>query len=87
MSSREEQRELLGRVAERIAARGLATPAIFALESVRPLTFLASQALVVLGPIVQALLSLKEYDLFCDALEDRANLDWLIARLEEAEKG
>lgn len=83
VSSREQQREVLGKVADEIARRGMTPVALFALESIRPLSFLASQALVVMGPIVKSLLSLKEYDVFCDALEDRANLDWLVARLEE----
>jgi hypothetical protein len=87
MSSREEQREVLEKVAEQIRRRRLETLAIFTLESVRPLTFLASQALIVIGPLVQPILSLKEYDLLCDALEDRGNIDWLIERLERAEGG
>ena len=87
MSSQEEQREVLEKVAVQITRRRLGTVAIFALESIRPLTFLASQALVVLGPIVQSLLSLKEYDVLCDALENRGNIDWLIERLEREGNG
>ena len=82
MSTLDQQREVLTRVATLIRKRGLSTPAIFALESVRPLSFVASQALVVLGPLIQALLPLKDYDTFCEALERRENLDWLIDHLE-----
>lgn len=85
MSSLEQQREVLGRVADQIARRRLTAAAIFTLESMRPLSFVASQALVVLGPLIQPLLSLRDYDTFCDALEDRRNVDWLINRLEEAD--
>lgn len=82
MSSREEQRAVLEKVAGEVVRRRLSPVAIFTLESSRPLSFLASQALVVLGPIVKALLSIGDYDVFCDALEDRANVDWLIQRIE-----
>lgn len=85
MSSREQQREVLDKIVRELARRRLLVVAIFALESMRPLSFIASQALVVLGPIVQSILSIKEYDLFCEALEDRSNVDWMIQRLEETE--
>ena len=85
MSTREEQREVLARVAEEIIRRRMTTPAIFMLEGLRPLSFVASQLLVVIGPFVQALLSLKQYGVLCDALEDRSNLDWLLDRLEAGE--
>ncbi len=85
MADEAAQREVLGRVADEIARRGLSTVALFTLESLRPLSFVASQALVVLGPFVQALLSPRDYDVLCEALEDRANIDWLIRRLEESE--
>jgi hypothetical protein len=74
--------QVLEQVAQELIRRRLTAPAIFALESTRPLSFLASQALLVLGPLVQALLPLPRYQEFCEALEDRRNIDWLITRLE-----
>lgn len=85
MSSREEQLAVLERAAVQIERRGLATLAIFTLESLRPLSFVGSQVLVVLGPVLQSLFSIKEYEVFCDAVEDRANLDWLVERLERGQ--
>jgi hypothetical protein len=85
VSSLEQQREVLGRVADQIARRRLTAAAIFTLESMRPLSFVASQALVALGPLIEPLLSVRDYGTFYDALEDRRNVDWLINRLEEAE--
>lgn len=82
MSTLDEQQDVLARVAEQIKKRGLVTPALFALESSRPFSFIASQALVVFGPLIQAILSITDFEIFCDALENRANLDWLIERLE-----
>jgi len=77
--------QVLEQVAQALILRRMAAPAIFALESTRPLSFVASQALMVLGPLVQALLPLPRYQEFCEALEDRRNVDWLIARLEQNE--
>lgn len=81
------QREVLARVAERLIARRLTAPAIFVLESSRPLSFVASQALVFFQPIVQGLLGVKDYAVFAAAIEDRANIEWLIGELEAAEEG
>lgn len=81
------QREVLARVAERLIARRLTAPAIFVLESSRPLSFVASQALVFFQPVVQGLLGVKDYDVFAAAIEDRANIEWLIGELEAAEEG
>ncbi|HEY3396915.1 MAG TPA: hypothetical protein VGM19_04575 [Armatimonadota bacterium] len=81
-----EQRRVLAGVADQLIARRLGAPAIFFLESIKPLSFVASQALVFLGPILQALLSMKDYELLAESLEDRENLEWLICRLEEAEE-
>lgn len=84
---REREREVLGRVAERLGALRLTAPAIFFLESIKPLSFVSSQALVFLGPTVQALFPWRDYQVLAEALESRENLEWLICRLEEIEEG
>ena len=76
---------VLERVAQEIAVRRLAVPAMFLLESTLPLSFIASQALVVLEPIVQSILDLKDYELFQQLMEDREKVRRLIERLEELE--
>ena len=84
LSNLERQREVLQKIVDEVTRRRLTPIAVFTLESLRPLSFLASQALVVLGPIVQPILSTAEYDVFCDALENRDNVDWMLDRLESA---
>ena len=86
MSGLETQREVLERLAVELEKRHLSAPTIFTLEMSRPLSFVASQAMVVLGPLVQPILSFKDYDVLCDAFEDRRNVDWLIERLERGEE-
>lgn len=80
------QRAVLGKVADHLIRRRLEAPAILLLESVKPLSFIASQGLVFLGPLLQPLLSVKDYDTFTEALETRENVEWLIRRLEEGEE-
>jgi hypothetical protein len=73
---------LLEAVAKAVVERGLAAPAVFFLESSRPLSFVASQGLVLLGPFVDAALSVPNYEAFCRLMEDRGNVDKLMLRIE-----
>jgi hypothetical protein len=77
---------LLERVARELAERRLATPAMFLLEATLPLSFVASQALIVIEPIVQSILDLKDYERFQQLMEDREKVRTLIDRLEELEE-
>jgi len=77
--------ELIERVATEVVDRRLAAPAIFLLESSKPVSFIASQGLVFLGPFVHAALSVPSYDAFCRMIENRENVEKLIVRLEQLE--
>ena len=80
-----QEREVLTRLADEVVRRRMAVPAIFVLESMRPLSFIASQGLIFFEPIVRTMLSLKDYDVFARALERRENVEWLVRYLEERE--
>ncbi len=80
-----EHLELMERVAKGLVDRGLAPPAIFVLEAMKPLSFVASQGLVVLEPFVQSLLSIPDYTAFRELLEDRRNVERLLQRIEALE--
>jgi hypothetical protein len=72
-------------VAQRIETLGLATPAILMLEAHKPLSFLGSQALIVLQPILSFALDPQTSSAWSELLEDRSNIDLLIRRLERGE--
>lgn len=76
---------LLASVAGRVVRMGLAVPAVFFLESTKPLSFVGSQALVFLEPFVKAFLNLASYDRFTAMMEDRRNVERLIRKIEELE--
>ena len=77
---------LLDAVAARIAKMGLGVPAIFFLESSKPLSFLGSQFLVFIEPFVKTFIDIKNYDKFCLMMEDRNNVEKLILKVEELEE-
>ncbi|MBI4726605.1 hypothetical protein HY768_05195 [candidate division TA06 bacterium] len=85
MPSPERQKELLAKIADQIVKRKLTTPAILFFESVKPLSFVGSQALVFLQPIIQAFLNRREYDEIVLMMEERENVEKLLLEIESQE--
>lgn len=77
--------ELIERTARAIVERRLAAPAAFLLESSKPVSFIASQGLVVLGPFIDAALDVPDYEAFVRMTEQRENLERLLLRIEALE--
>lgn len=71
-------------IASHIAARRLETPAVMFLEMHKPLSFVASQALVVALPMLGPLIGAQRMADLSKLLQDRANIDTLIERIEDA---
>jgi hypothetical protein len=82
----EEDEKLLEAVAERVVRMGMAVPAIFFLESTKPLSYIGSQALVFLEPFVKSFLNLASYDRFVALLEDRQNIEKLLRKIEDRDE-
>lgn len=84
-----EDLALLDRLAARLVELRLETPAILTLESARPLSFVAGQAMIFLEPIVLSLFRLPEYRRFAALVERRECLGALVDRIEAraAERG
>lgn len=79
-----EDEQLLLAVARRVAQYRMEVPAVLFLESVRPMNFVGSQAMVFFSPLVQAVFPMPQYERFAKLLEDRENLERL-ARMIETE--
>lgn len=77
-----EDAERIDRLAGRIAELRLETPAILALETSRPLTLVAGQAMIFLEPIVQSLFRLTDYRRIAGLVERRECLSLLVERIE-----
>ncbi len=73
---------LLTRLASKIVDRGMTIPAVFALEMMKPLAFIGSQALVFFGPIITTFIRSETYYEVTELLEDHKNVAFLIDELE-----
>ncbi|MBU1319714.1 MAG: hypothetical protein KKG33_15075 [candidate division Zixibacteria bacterium] len=78
-----EQQEILEKVAKKVVRWRMAVPAIMALETAKPLTFIGSQVMVFFEPIVQTIFSIKYYDTFREMMEDRENVERLLLCIEK----
>ena len=78
-----EDLALLERPAQRIADLRLETPAILTLESARPLTVVAGQAMLFFEPFAQALYRFEDYRRVAALVERREALDALTRLIEE----
>jgi hypothetical protein len=77
-----EEEKLLDRLAEMTVANRMTVPAILLLESVKPLSFLGSQALLFFEPMVRAFFTVPDYDRVTALLERRDSLEALLVRIE-----
>ena len=80
----EEKREaLIEDLAQKVRKRGLATPAILFLEIHKPLTYLASQSLLIGSGFLAPLFGPQNVQQYVKLFESRENVERLIQRIEE----
>jgi hypothetical protein len=82
----DEERDWLAKVAREIVRRRLSAPAAFMIESLRPVQYLGSQAVVFLKPLLRIVVSEGQVERLASLLERPAALDELEAALERAER-
>ena len=82
-SGQEQSEQLLEQLSQQICRWRLTLPAIVLLQVTRPLSFIASQALLLCQPLISTFYDAPQIAGYADLLADRANLDRLVARLEE----
>ncbi|MBQ7568184.1 hypothetical protein IJT17_05190 [bacterium] len=79
----EEKREFLERTAAAIVRRHLTVPAVLALESLRPMSFIGSQALLVLSPMLSLAVSARDLQTLYSLLEERNGIELLLEFIEK----
>lgn len=80
----EQRDKMLEEVAQRIGKAGMGTPAMIFLESNKPFSRIAGNALHIVSPAVGVFL--PNIDAYGALLQDRENVEILISRLQEIEE-
>jgi hypothetical protein len=75
--------ELIRKLADFVARRNMSVPAVMFLESVRPLNFVGSQAMVFFKPLLSRFFTRDEYDKLAIIMEKREVIDLLIREIEQ----
>ena len=75
--------EPLFRLAKSIVERGMETPAIILLESMRPLSFLTGQTMLAAWPLIKLAAGSDDFRIIAEALEDRQTVHRLVNRIED----
>ena len=78
-----EEDAVLEKVAKKVVEKRMAVPAIMFLESVKPLNYIGSQAMVFFEPIIQTIFNFKDYNTLRCAFEKRESVEILILKIEE----
>lgn len=78
-----EDLELLDRLAARVVELHMEVPAILTLESGKPLSVLAGQAMIFFEPFVQSMFSFPDYRRYAALIERREAIEALIVRIEQ----
>lgn len=78
----DDESKVLDKLAGKVVEKGMTVPAILFLESVKPLNFIGSQAMVFFEPIVQTVFNIKDYDTLRQALEKRQTIEILLQKIE-----
>lgn len=77
-----DETRVVDRLARAVVRRGMTTPTLMALECSHPLNFVASQAMVFVGPIAKLIFNRKNYDMLTRILEKRGSVELLAQRIE-----
>lgn len=82
-SGLEQSEQLLDQLTQNIDRWGLNVPALLFLQTTKPLSFIASQGLLLFQPLLSFFYDTPRIADYADLLADRANIDRLVARLED----
>lgn len=77
-----DERRVLERLADRVVELRMEVPAILTLETARPLSLLAGQAMTFFEPVVQALFRVSDYRTWASLVERRECLELLSRMIE-----
>ena len=81
-----EDDRLFDRIAEATVRYRMTVPAILFLESMKPLSFVGSQALYFFEPMVRAIFTVPDYERFAALMERRENFEALLVAIEQKDE-
>lgn len=81
--TQERRDEVIDSIAKKVVGRHLQTPAVLFLDMHKPLSFIASQSMLVGMPLLGMLFGAQQMADLSKFLAERENIEALIARIED----
>ncbi len=81
----EEERRWLALIADKVVQRRLTAPAVFLLQSAKPLNFVGSQVLVFFKPVISVVFPPEKCDQAAELVSRRQSIEALLQMIEERE--
>ena len=78
-----DEKNTLIELAKKIVNKKVTVLAIFLLESMKYISFIAGQTLIFFGPVLTMFVNDKKYYDFISLLEKRENVEFLISKIED----
>ena len=82
----QEETVVADKFAEYLVKRKLTAPAVLFIKSSAPLNMIANQVLLFAKPFATFIFKEEEYKIFTAMLEHRNSMDFIVERIEEAER-
>jgi hypothetical protein len=79
----DRQRQWLERIAQEAVRRGMTTPALLVLETVKPVNYVGAHVLLFFKPVMSAVIPPEDCDEAADLLEKRSALETLREMIEK----
>ena len=86
MDLKPEEQQLIDKMADKVVSLRMTSPAVFMLESLKPLNFIGSQFMLVFSPFVTILFpSYSDLQVMQKLLEKRGSVEMIIQAIEKRE--
>lgn len=79
------EKVITDKIARAVVRRGMSVPAVFFIQTFKPMNFIGSQALVFFGPVIESLFPRADIYEFAAFMEERENVEHLMERIEALE--
>jgi len=81
-----KEKEVVSRLVDRIIKYDMSAPAIFFLESYKPMSFIGSQVMLAFQPVVKLIYSFESFDVIQNILEKREGVEYILREIEKRER-
>ncbi|MDK2976125.1 MAG: hypothetical protein PWP06_600 [Candidatus Marinimicrobia bacterium] len=86
---KDKKKAMTDKIARAIVRRGMSVPAVFFMQTFKPMNFIGSQTVVFFGPVLESLFPRSDIYGIAEFMEERENVEQLMERIEalESERG